>query len=155
MEELRVPKRLFPVELVLSDGTTLTTGIFLAESSGATKQRETLSELLNRSDRFIPTLDDATLKFAFLNRMNIATARLKTTDAAPGATEGAYQHGCEVIMAHGARHKGRVRFDAERDRTRLLDHLNNTTHLFLTLLVDDDHLLINKRHITTAYISTK
>jgi hypothetical protein len=54
MDDLRVPKRAVPVEVILPGGSARRVSVFLGEGAAAHHGPERLSDLLNGSAPFIP-----------------------------------------------------------------------------------------------------
>jgi hypothetical protein len=145
-DELRVPKRRVPVEVILPGGAARQVTVFLAEFAPTHSGPERLSDLLNAPDEFFPAVDAATEAMTFLGRHGIAAARVAPEWELGEELAGSGQNDVEIILTDGPHLRGTLRFALPPGRTRLLDHLNDA-QAFVRLEETDRVVLINKRHI--------
>jgi hypothetical protein len=151
MDELRVPKRRTPVEVILPGGAVRQVVVFLSEFASHHAGAERLSDLLNGTDDFVPALELEGDRLTFLNRAGIAAARVapeveEDANAADGATIPT-EHEVEITLVDGTVLKGLVTYVLPPDRSRLNDYLNESPPFFK--LLEGKHLsLVNKRHVS-------
>ncbi len=152
MEDLRVPKRAVPVEVVLPGGEARQVSIYLSEGAASHPGPERVSDLLNGSAAFIPALEPATGTMTFLQRASIAVARVA---AAEEPADDSYtiptEHEVEVTLADGSRLTGLVAYVAPEARSRLVDFLNRPEP-FLRLLERDRVALVGRAHVARVAI---
>ncbi len=151
MDELRVPKRRTPVEVILPGGAVRQVVVFLSEFASNHVGAERLSDLLNGTDDFVPAVEQEGERLTFLNRSSVAAARVapeveEDANAADGATIPT-EHEVEITLVDGTVLKGLVTYVLPPDRSRLNDYLNEAPPFFK--LLEGKHLsLINKRHVS-------
>lgn len=153
MDELRVPKRRLPVEIVLPGGERRNVNVFLSEYAVDHAGAERLSDILNGAGNFIPAVDTASDRVAFFNRTAIAYARVATTEERDESDDLNIptEFPVEVTLLDGKKVAGLVSFILPPDRARLVDFLNSPQPFF-RLLQQDAVALVNKLHV--AQIST-
>jgi hypothetical protein len=146
-DELKVPKRRAPVELVLPYGNgSRQVMVFLAEFAGSHAGHERLSDLLNGPNEFLPAVDLTTDTMSFVGRAGIAAARCgKEWESNYGLGE-VEEHEVQITLADGTALRGIVQFELPPDRSRLLDYLNDAQP-FVRLDEGEKVALVNKRHI--------
>jgi hypothetical protein len=147
MEDLRVPKRRIPVEVLLPGGRTSSMALFLSEVAADHTGPERPSDLLNGGDDFVPAFDEQGKAMTFLNRAAIAAVRLDPsidTDLDEDVSIPT-EHEVEVLLQDGTTLRGLVSFLRPSDRSRLVDFLNEAPPFF-RLYDSATLLLVNKRH---------
>ena len=145
-EDLKVPKRRAPVEVLLPGGAARQMTVFLAEFASTHSGPERLSDLLNAQDEFVPALDIATDTMSFLARHSIAAARVARQWEVGEELAGTEEEEVEITLTSGATLRGTLRFALPPGRSRLLDHLNDAQP-FVRLEEGEKVALVNKRHI--------
>lgn len=150
MDELRIPKRRTAVEFrLLAREEPLKLDVFLGEQASEHLGPERLSDLLNGPSDFVPALDPATNRMLFLQRANIAVARV-SIDEEPGDEASEHtiptEHHVVFELVDRSRITGLVSYVLPPDRSRLNDYLNIAPP-FIRVLGTEDVALINKRHL--------
>ena len=145
MEDLRVPKRSVPVEVVLPGGEARQ--VLLSEGAASHPGPERLSDLLNGTAPFIPARESGSGAMTFLHRASIAVARVASRRSRPTADSFTIptEHEVEITLADGARLSGLVAYVAPQSRERLVDFLNRPEP-FLRLLERDRVALVGRAH---------
>lgn len=153
MDELRVPKRRAPAEVILPGGVGRRVVLFLAEAAAGHAGGEQPSDLLNGTGEFIPAVDEADGAMTFLHRGAVAVVRVAPELEPDEAEEFTLptEHEVEVHLAGGGVRAGLVSFLRPPDRTRLVDFLNEPSPFF-RLLEADAVALVNKRHVTRVVL---
>jgi hypothetical protein len=148
MDDLRVPKRRTPVEMLLPGGATRRMTLFLSEVAADHTGPERPSDLLNGGDDFVPAFDETGKAMTFLNRSAISAVRLDPAldaDLDEDVTLPT-EHEVEVLLQDGTPLRGLVSFLRPAERSRLVDFLNEPPPFFR--LIDGAVLvLVNKRHV--------
>jgi hypothetical protein len=148
MDDLRVPKRRIPVEMLLPGGASRQTTLFLSEVAADHTGPERPSDLLNGGDDFVPAFDETGKAMTFLNRSAISAVRLDPAldaDLDEDVTLPT-EHEVEVLLQDGTPLRGLVSFLRPAERSRLVDFLNEAPPFFR--LIDGAVLvLVNKRHV--------
>ncbi len=148
MQELRVPKRRTPVELVLADGTPRKVLVFLAEFAARHSGAERLSDLLDGESEFIPAVEASTNAVFFLHSTSVAVARVASSvEGDDGQHTSPTKHEVEITLIGGARLRGHVAYVMPPDRSRLTDYLNSEPR-FIKLIEQEGVALVNKQHVT-------
>ena len=156
VEELRVPKRRVPVEVVLPGGSARRVVLFLAEAAPGHDGPERPSDLLNGAGAFVPALDEAGGGMTFLNRGSIALARVPAeTEPEPG---GGFtvptEHEVEVRLLDGTRLAGLVSYVLPPERSRLGDFLGEAAPFF-RLLERGGVTLVGRAHVASVAIVSR
>lgn len=148
MDDLRVPKRRIPVEVLLPGGRTATMAMFLSEVAADHTGPERPSDLLNGGDDFVPAFDETGKVMTFLNRSAIAAVRLDPSLDTDLEEEVSIptEHEVEVLLQDGTPLRGVVSFLRPAERSRLVDFLNEAPPFF-RLLDSAVLVLVNKRHV--------
>jgi hypothetical protein len=151
-DDLRVPKRRVPADVVLPGGKTHRIALFLADAAADHSGVEMPVDLLNGGDDFVPALDEAAGVMTFLNRHGLSVVRVaREAAAAEDAPTIPTEHEIEVVLRDGAVLHGLVSYLRPPERARLVDYLNERTP-FLPLLEEQSIALVNKRHVTRVVL---
>lgn len=155
MEDLRVPKRRIPVEVLLPGGTRRTMALFLSEVAADHSGQERPSDLLNGGDDFVPAFDETARAMTFLNRSSIAAVRLEPALDADVDEEVSIptEHEVEVLLQDGTALRGLVSYLRPAERSRLVDFLNEPPPFF-RLIEDSVLVLVNKRHVVRVTLGS-
>ncbi|HSM93870.1 MAG TPA: hypothetical protein VLT47_13385 [Anaeromyxobacteraceae bacterium] len=156
MEDLRVPKRRVPVEMILPGGAARRMTLFLSEVAEDHTGPERPSDLLNGGDDFVPAFDEAGKTMTFLNRSTISAVRLDPaldTDVDEDVSLPT-EHAVEVLLRDGTALRGLVSFLRPTERSRLVDFLNESPPFF-RLLDDSTLVLVNKRHVVRVTLNAE
>jgi hypothetical protein len=156
MEDLRVPKRRTPVEVLLPGGTPRAMALFLSEVAADHTGPERPSDLLNGGDDFVPAFDEAGKAMTFLNRAAIAAVRLDPALDADLDEEVSIptEHDVELLLQDGTALRGLVSYLRPTERSRLVDFLNEAPPFF-RLLEGTVLVLVNKRHVVRVTLLTR
>lgn len=148
MDDLRVPKRRVPVEVLLPGGATCRMAMFLSEVAQDHTGLERPSDLLNGGDDFVPAFDEAGKAMTFLNRSAISALRIDPALDADAEEEVSIptEHEVEVLLQDGTALRGLVSYLRPPARSRLVDFLNEAPPFF-RLLDGAVLVLVNKRHV--------
>jgi hypothetical protein len=148
MDELRVPKRRIPVEVLLPGGGTAPMVLFLAEVAAGHAGGERPSDLLNGHDEFVPAFDEVGQAMSFLSRSAISALRLDAAldEALEDDVSLPTEHDVEVRLSDGTVLRGLVTYLRPPDRSRLGDFLNEPPPFF-RLREASSLVLVNKRHV--------
>lgn len=151
MDDLRVPKQRVPVEVVLPGGATRRVALFLSGSAPGHGGPETVSDLLEGGDEFIPAFDEEAGAMAFLHRRSVAVARLPAGDEPDPSAEITLptEHEVEVALADGSRLRGFVSYVLPPERARLVDFLNQKDRFF-RLAEPGGVALIARAHVASV-----
>jgi hypothetical protein len=148
MDDLRVPKRQVPAELLLPGGGTRRIALFLAEAAHDHAGPERPSDLLNRGAGFVPAFDEAAGGITFVGVAGIAALRVDRAleEDLAEAEILPTEHEIEVQLESGASLRGLLSYARPLEHSRLADFLNEPAPFF-ALLQEDGIALVNKRHV--------
>jgi len=154
MEDLRVPKRRVPVEVVQPGGTVRRVAVFLSEAAPSHGGPERLSDVLNGAEEFVPAFDEEAGVMTFLHRGAVALARV--AHEVEGEDDGDLtiptEHEVEITLADGTRVQGLVSY-VRPGNARLVDYLNERAPFF-RLLERERTTLVSRRHVArVAFLS--
>jgi hypothetical protein len=147
LDDLRVPKRRIPVEVLLPGGATRRMALFLSEVAEDHTGPERPSDLLNGGDDFVPAFDEEGKAMTFLNRSAVAALRLEPSldEDVDEAVSIPTEHEVEVLLQDGSALVGLVSYLRPSERSRLVDFLNEPPPFF-RLFQGATLVLVNKRH---------
>lgn len=147
MDELKVPKRRVPVEILQPGGIVRHVAIFLAEAAAGHSGPERLSDLLNGADEFIPAFDEEAQVMTFLNRRSVALARVAREVEADIEEELTIpvEQEVEITLDGGTRVQGVVSY-VRPGAGRFLDFLNERTPFF-HLAEGERSALVSRDHV--------
>jgi len=147
VEDLRVPKRRVPVEVVQPGGAVRRVAVFLAENASTHEGPERLSDVLNGGEEFIPAFDEEARVMTFLNRKSLAAARVSREVEGDDGDEVTIptEHEVEIDLAGGTRLRGIVSY-VRPGNGRLVDFLNERAPFF-RLLEPESVALVSRRHV--------
>jgi hypothetical protein len=154
VEELRVPKRRVPVEIVLPGGPVRRVAVFLAEAAAGHEGGERLSDLLNGDMEFIPAFDEEAQVMTFLHRRSVAMARVAHEVEADLGEEVTIpiEHEVTITLAGGQELRGVVSY-VRPPPGRLLDFLNEHAPFF-RLLEREAAVLVSRHHVARVALTT-
>ena len=147
MEIFQVPRRQVHARILLDDGRTLDSTLFLAVGAQGTRP-ETVSDRLNDgSEEFLPVAcgQDRFL----LNKSGIITVQVLEDDRDEGEEVPAREAVVRMSLAGGMGLLGRLRIVMPAERSRVLDYLNAAPR-FLPLVVDGTTTLVHRRFIVSV-----
>ena len=156
MEDLRVPKRRIPVEVLLPGGASSPMALFLSEVAADHAGPERPSDLLNGGDDFVPAFDEAGKAMTFLSRGTVSAVRLDPALEADGEEDVTLptEHDVEVLLQSGTALRGLVSYLRPPDRSRLVEFLNEPEPFF-RLLEGASLVLVNKRHVVRVTLLSR
>jgi len=153
VEELKVPKRRVPVEILQPGGIVRHVSVFLAEAAASHSGPERLSDLLNGADEFVPAFDEEAQVMTFLNRRSVALARVAReieADPEEQLTIPVEQE-VEITLDGGTRVLGVVSY-VRPGSGRFLDFLNERTPYF-HLVERDGSALVSRNHVARVALA--
>ena len=152
-DDLRVPKRRVPAEVVLPGGRTRRIAVFLSDAAADHSGPEVPGDLLNGREDFIPALDEEDGVMTFLNRHGLSVVRVgrETASGDDDAPTIPTEHEVEILLRDGTSLRGLVSYLRPPDRARLVDYLNESTP-FLPLHEENALALVNKRHLSRVVL---
>lgn len=147
MSEYSIPTIPLRVSLWLADGRRVNGDVFLPEKSAVREGPMLAGEWANLLPAFLP-LREGERQVAVLARDHIVAIALPPGIPAEGPEDTADARVCRVQVetAGGFAHRGRISIAMPSHRQRTVDFLN-TPDPYLTLSIDGEVHLINKRHI--------
>ena len=148
MEDLRVPKRAVPVEVVLPGGEARQVSVYLSRGGGhASRARAALRPPRTGRPPSSPPASRGPALMTFLHRGSIAVARVPVDEEpADDSFTIPTEHEVEITLADGTRLTGLVAYVAPESRERLVDFLNRTEPFF-RLLERDRVALVGRAHV--------
>lgn len=147
MEDLRVPKRKVPVQLVMPGGAGRRVSLFLAEAAPGHDGPELPADLVDGPSRFVPVVDEESGAIQFVSLASVALVRIaRELDAEENPFELPVEHQVEVALLDGTLLRGIVSYVRPNERSRLGDLLNEPPP-FVRLVEGETVALVNKRHI--------
>jgi hypothetical protein len=149
MDDLRVPKRRVPAEVLLAGGGARRISLFLAEAAPGHVGPERPADLLNGANEFLPARDEEAGTMTFLNRAHLAVVRVDRTPGGDGADDLTLptEHEVEVLLQSGTTLRGLVSYLRPPEHSRLVDFLNDAAPFF-RLIEERAIALVNKRHVS-------
>ncbi len=144
MPDFRVTKRRVPVKVLVSDRVQ-ESDVFLTSVSARHDGSETLSDLLNGADAYLPLEHDGEL--LCIPREAIEVAWSSSPDPVDGEElSPPTEQKVRITLHSGRQLRGSMRYSRSPDSSRLVDYLNDSP-LFVELHQGDQLALVNRRHI--------
>lgn len=145
MDEYRIEKSLFLVTVVFLDGTIQEGSVYLSLHAARHEGRETVSDVLNQKDDFIPinfNEDHARL----INKAHIIMMSFPLCKDDMANLMPTYVADVEIALDNGTRKEGSFVFQLPRHLARVINFLNHVDS-FVELRIGKEICLINKAHI--------
>jgi hypothetical protein len=146
---LRIRKEPLEVELALAGRPPRVVVIFLAEHAGHGFERQTVLDLLEQVEPFLPALDVETGVCESVNARAVVWIGMsrQSMEAEGGADELFEHRKCvRVALAGGGSLEGEVLYSAPEGESRLVDYLNRPER-FIRLWDGDRVFLVNKQSV--------
>jgi hypothetical protein len=146
---LRIRKEPLEVELALAGYPARRVSLFLAEHGVHAFARQTVLDLLEQVETFLPARDAETgLWESFNARAVVWIAMSREALEEEGSADQLFEHRrfVRVLLAAGSSLEGEVLYSAPDGEARLVDHLNRPER-FLRLWDGDRVLLVNKQSV--------
>jgi len=147
MDDLRVPTRSLPAEILCADGATVQGDVFLPEHSARQPGPMPPDEWVDTMHTFFPIRGRATRALTIVNRDAVVSI---TVPAAANADDAEAQMALPVfavaVDAGGRRFEGDIVVDMPPGHQRVADWLNAPSP-FITVRDGLAHHLIHKRHV--------
>jgi hypothetical protein len=148
MHEFKIEKKLFVVKVFFLDGTIKEGGIYLSLQAAHREGPETVSDVLNQKEQFIP-INFVGEQVSLTNKSHIMMlsfplGREKTENSAQG-----YIKNVEISLINMTNKEGTLTFQLPRHLTRLKDFFNQAGS-FVEFTIDEEMYLINKDHILSV-----
>jgi hypothetical protein len=148
MDLFQIPKRQAQARILLDDGRSLDSTMFLALSFQE-RRPETIADRLNdTSEEFLPVAvgQDRFL----LNKSGIITVQISDpAELADAVDAGAREPVVRLTLAGGTGLVGKLRITMPAERSRVLDYLNASPR-FLPLLTGTGVTLVHRRFIVSV-----
>lgn len=155
VDDLRIPKRAVPVEVVVPGGGVRRVSVFLAEGAASHPGPERVSDLLNGSEPFIPAREEPGGAMTFLHRASIAVARVAADEEPADASYTIpTEHEVQIALADGTLLAGLVSYVAPENHGRLVDFLNRPEP-FIRLLTPDGVALVGRAHVARVALLSR
>lgn len=136
-----------PAEIILAEGLVIEGDLHLQARAAHHEGRETLLEMLNREDEFIPvSLAGGGITFVAKGQVAVVVCRTAPVPDDPVRAGGFRRIGLEVMMAGGDEYRGWAAAELPPTRTRALDYLNGIGRFF-SLDSDGVTWFIHRSHV--------
>jgi hypothetical protein len=144
----KIPKWRTRVDVQMPNGQVFAVAVYLSENATDHTGPERLSELLNRSQDFIPAFDLERDQTLFLCRRNLSVVRaLLDIEADPDEQHTLPEEVSIRVVVQGGRDvEGTLTYVRPDGRDRVIDFLNEPP-MFFPVLEKDRVALVNKQHV--------
>ena len=147
MSELRVPTVAVNTEILCADGRSFRGRVFVPALASRHTGPMRLEEWLNEPARFFPFLPDDGDKPVLMNKREVLVMTFAAPAAEADVEEPESPHRRVAVECEARRLEGVLVIDMPAHLSRVLDCLNRS-QMFLTLLDEGRHHLIQKERIT-------
>lgn len=151
--DFRVPKIRVTVELAVLGGEGRRVDLFVSEHRRNSPVRQSIIDLLEENDEFVPAVDDAGT--SLFNKSSLSfvaiplrSGQLPVEEENFEPEEALYDRRVrvEVELVGGRMLAGELLYSPPPGRTRVIDHLNGLTRFF-RLWTAERVYLVNKNHV--------
>ena len=148
MDEYKIEKSLFPVKVFFLDGTVKEGSVYLSLQAARHEGRETVSDVLNQNEQFIP-INFREEQIRLINKTHIIMVSLSPCKENIENSVPCYVADVEIDLVNKTQEEGIFVFNLPEHLTRVKDFLNHAD-LFVELRIDNEIYLINKDHILSV-----
>ncbi len=153
MPDFRVSKLRVPVKVLVSDRVQ-ESDVFLTPVAANHEGGETLSDLLNGPDAYLPVEWKGEMTCIPREAIEVAwiapaAGYISGVDVSPPT-----EKGVRITLRSGRRLTGSMRYSRHPDSSRLVDHLNGSPQ-FIALLQGEQVALVNRAHIAFIALERK
>lgn len=159
LEDLQVPTKRIPVELITASGEHLFGALFAAESPFPAGETAYVLQVLNDQRSFIPIgMEGTSGRNTICNKRDIVLVRLAVSGAGPevpldSPLDGTPPEGgddtCALTLAGGGRIEGRLVLETRWSSSRLLDKLNQAEQ-FIPIVTGRGVEFVQRDHVLRA-----
>lgn len=151
-ENLKIPKKLYPVTLWVHPEGRVIGSIFLRYQSPDYGGTEQPLDALNRCESFLVFKVDDPADLRFYNIKSVIRVEYEATDTDTNSSADPMQ--CHLHMMDGSLIHGTIQESLPPDHSRLLDYLNQPEDNFIKVHMDDGLIyLINKSYINHVHVA--
>jgi hypothetical protein len=148
MHEYKIEKKLFAVKVYFLEGSTKEGGIYLSLQTANREGPETVSDVLNQKEQFIP-INFGGEQVRLTNKSHIMIlsfplGREKTENSAQCCIKNV-----EISLINMTHKEGTLTFQLPQHLTRLKDFFNQAGS-FVEFTIGEEMYLINKDHILSV-----
>ena len=148
MNECKIEKSLFPVKIFFLDGTIKEGGVYLSLQAAHHEGRETVSDVLNQKEQFIP-INFKEEQIRLINKAHIIMISFPLYKENIENLMPCYVVDVEINLNNKTQKEGIFVFQLPKHLTRVKELLNHAK-LFVELRIDREIYLINKDHILSV-----
>jgi hypothetical protein len=145
MSDYRIEKDRFSVKLFFSDGEVDEGNIYLSLQAANHEGRESVGDLLNQQDSFLP-VNFSTKSTKLINKRYLLMVSFPSNEAEEDLGAEANPHEVILHLSNGVQIEGKFIFLLPPHSSRVKDYLSQTES-FMELRKEGEIYLINKRHI--------
>ncbi len=146
MDEYKIEKNLFLVKVFFLDGTIKEGSVYLSLQAAHHEGRETVSDVLNQKEQFIP-INFKEEQIRLINKTHIIMMSFPLDNIENLMP--CYVAGVEINLDNKTQKEGIFVFQLPKHLTRLKDFVNQADS-FVELRIDKEIYLINKDHILSV-----
>ena len=145
MSDYRIEKERFSVKLFFSDGKVDEGNIYLSLQAANHQGRESVRDVLNQQDAFLPVNFPAR-STKLVNKRHLLMVSFPSNAEEGNLGDEANPHEVVLHLINGVRIEGKFIFLLPPHSSRVKDYLSQTES-FMELRKEGEIYLINKRHI--------
>jgi hypothetical protein len=145
MSDYRIEKERFSVKLFFSDGKVDEGNIYLSLQAANHEGRESVRDVLNQQDSFLPVNFPAR-STKLVNKRHLLMVSFSSNAEEGNSGDEANPHEVVLHLINGVRIEGKFIFLLPPHSSRVKDYLSQTES-FMELRKEGEIYLINKRHI--------
>lgn len=147
MPDFRVSKRRVPVKVLVADKVR-DGDVFLTPIAASHDGSETLSELLNGKEPYLPLEGGGDLSCLPLDAIAVAWVSRESGQIPEPEVTPATSHQVCVTLLSGWTLRGTIRYSQHPDSSRLVDFLNAAPN-FVSLHQGEEIAFLNRRHVAS------
>ena len=148
MDEYKIEKSLSPVKVFFPDGTVKEGSVYLSLHAAGHEGGETVSDVLNHKDQFIP-VNFKKEQIRLINKRHIIMMSFPLCKENVENSMPSYATDVEINLDNKTQKNGTFAFQLPKYLIRVKDFLNHAD-AFVELRIDNEIYLINKDHILSV-----
>ena len=144
---MQVVKTKRKAKIVMSNSKKLNANFFLSQHSESHSGGETVFDIVNSQNSFIPLEDNLTKDIIFISKDQLMIVELSVSEYVPSVDLNKAR--IQIVMVNNEKLDGYVLIDTPQIKSRVSDYFN-IFHQFVRIYQDQSDLILNKAYILSV-----
>lgn len=144
---MQVVKTKRKAKIVMSNSKKLNANFFLSQYSEIHSGGETVFDIVNSQNSFIPIEDNVTKDIIFISKDQLMIVELSVSEYVPSVDLNKAR--IQIVMVNNEKLDGYVLIDTPQIKSRVSDYFN-ILHQFVRIYQDQSDLILNKAYILSV-----